>query len=101
MVGQSRQLDGQSIPRVLAKLEDMPGGGTPLCGHLQEIAGEVSSIASQLRDAGKRAAIIIMTDGEATDGDVSAVMKIFRTLPVFIVVRLCTGKGRFDLCVSE
>lgn len=40
----------------------------------------------------KKAAVIICTDGEATDGDVAAALKPLEDLPVWVVLRLCTDE---------
>jgi len=45
---------------------------------------------ADLRATGNKVAIIIMTDGEASDGDLAAAMKPLQQLPVWVVVRLCT-----------
>src|SRR5690349_539140 len=45
-----------------------PSGGTPLCRHINEVAAQVRALEPQLRAHGHKAAIIIATDGEASDG---------------------------------
>lgn len=69
-----------------------PAGGTPLCRHIREIAAQVSAMESQLRANGHKAAIIICTDGEASDGDVAAALRPLHALPVWVVIRLCTDE---------
>jgi hypothetical protein len=49
-------------------------------------------MAPQLRATGKRAVIILATDGEASDGDITAAMKPLEQLPVWVVIRLCTSE---------
>ena len=47
-------------------------------------------MAPQLRAAGKKASVIIYTDGEASDGDVTIALRPLIGLPVWVVIRLCT-----------
>ena len=46
----------------------------------------------QLRANGHKAAVIICTDGESSDGDVAAALKPLHNLPVWVVIRLCTDE---------
>ena len=69
-----------------------PSGGTPLCRHINEIAAQVRAMESQLRSNGHKAAIIICTDGESSDGDVAAALRPLHSLPVWVVIRLCTDE---------
>jgi hypothetical protein len=50
----------------------------------------IKAMAPSLRANGQRAAVIIATDGESTDGSVAEAMKPLQKLPVWIVVRLAT-----------
>ena len=50
-----------------------------------------------LRAAGQRIVIVIASDGAATDGDIAAAMKPLQTLPVWVVVRLCTDDDQVRL----
>jgi hypothetical protein len=70
-----------------------PAGGTPLCRHINEIAAQVRGMEPQLRANGHRAAIIICTDGESSDGDVAAALRPLHALPVWVVIRLCTDEA--------
>jgi hypothetical protein len=78
------------VPRMMGLLESSPGGGTPLCNQVNEVIKKVTEIAPQLRAAGKKAAVIICSDGEASDGNICEVLKQLHTLPVWVVIRLCT-----------
>ena len=71
-----------------------PSGGTPLCRHINEIAAQVRAMEPQLRANGHKAAIIICTDGESSDGDVSAALRPLHQLPVWVVLRLCTDEEK-------
>ncbi len=71
-----------------------PGGGTPLCRHINEIAAIIRQRAPALLAAGKKAVIVIATDGEASDGDVRDALRPLKDLPVWIVLRFCTDEDR-------
>lgn len=83
-----------------------PGGVTPLTQHISEIQEQVSSIADDLRQEGKRVAIIIATDGLPTDAqgyggknvmnEFVAALRSLEGLPVWLVIRLCTDED--DVC---
>jgi hypothetical protein len=70
------------------------GGGTPLCRHIREVTAEIREQAPALLREGKKAVLIIATDGEASDGDVREALKPLKELPVFIVLRFCTNEDR-------
>lgn len=71
-----------------------PIGKTPLCRHLGEIIEKIKMLAPTLRANGQKAAVIIATDGESSDGDLIEAMKPLQDLPVWVVVRLCTDNIR-------
>ena len=77
---------------LLRHLDESPSGGTPLCRHISEIAMQISALAPQLRANNQKAALIIATDGESSDGDVAQAMAPLGQLPVWVVIRLCTGE---------
>lgn len=74
-----------------------PEGGTPLCRHINEVARSIRTISVTLRAHRHRAVVILATDGESSDGDISEALKPLRDLPVWVVVRLCTDN---DLVVK-
>ena len=51
---------------------------------------KIRQVEPMLRQSGQKAAIVIMTDGESSDGDLAAAMAPLQQLPVWVVVRLCT-----------
>jgi hypothetical protein len=73
-----------------AVLDGSPGGGTPLCRHIRAVIDQITLMAPQLRANGHRAVVSISTDGESSDGDIAAAMKPLQSLPVWVVIRLCT-----------
>lgn len=72
--------------------EESPGGQTPLCQQIREVIEIIAGMADRLRDQGKRACVVIATDGESTDGDITEAMRPLQDLPVFVVLRLCTDE---------
>ena len=71
-----------------------PAGATPLCRHINEVAAQIRAMEPQLRANGHKAAVIICTDGQASDGDVTAALKPLHQLPVWVVLRLCTDEQK-------
>ena len=57
------------------------GGGTPLCRHVTEVIDQIKALENVLRANAQKAVVIIITDGEASDGDV---MQALRPLQVII-----------------
>ena len=77
---------------VMKIFEDSPRGGTPLCSKIKDVVNEITPHAKSLRDAGHMVAVIIITDGEASDGDLAVAMRPLAKLPVVVVIRLCTDE---------
>lgn len=75
-------------------LDQPPGGGTPLCRHIREVIGQITAMAPALRAQAQKAVVVIATDGESSDGDIAAAMRPLQTLPVWVVVRLCTDDDK-------
>lgn len=82
---------------LLDLLQGSPGGGTPLCRHIREVAEKILIITPELRSKGQKAVLVIFTDGKADDGRLTEAMRPLKTLPVTVVIRLCTDeKGIID-----
>eukprot|EP01035_Chromulina_nebulosa_P021816 gene21816-28234_t len=86
--------DRNAYTLLLDAFDRSPSGGTPLCRHISEIVQQIRSFESQLRANSQKACVIICTDGESSDGDIAEAMKPLCTLPVWVVVRLCTDEER-------
>jgi len=74
--------------------EDSPDGGTPLCFHIREIIAKIRPMEQELRAKGQKACVVIMTDGESSDGDIAQAMQPLKSLPVWVTIRLCTDDDR-------
>eukprot|EP01035_Chromulina_nebulosa_P021818 gene21818-28236_t len=86
--------DSIGYNKILDAFDRSPSGGTPLCRHISEIVQQIRAFESQLRANGQKACVIICTDGESSDGDIAEAMKPLCTLPVWVVVRLCTDEEK-------
>jgi len=85
--------DNQSYQQLCNVMDNSgPSGATPLCRHIREITAQIQAMEPQLRANGHKAALIICTDGEASDGDVAAALRPLHSLPVWVVLRLCTDE---------
>lgn len=92
--------DVQNAKSVMNKCS--PNGVTPLISHILEIQESIMAMAPELMDEGKRVAIILATDGLPTDAHGAhselvreqfvQALRLLEGLPVWLVVRLCTGK---------
>jgi hypothetical protein len=71
-----------------------PNGGTPLCRHINEVAQKIRMLAPSLLSSGKKAVVVIATDGEASDGDIRDALRPLKDLPVVIVLRFCTDDDK-------
>ena len=92
-VRNSRRAGSQSgVAALKASMNSEPRGKTPLCANLRAVHRELTSKAELLRVNGCKAIIVIATDGKPTDGDLGMVLKTFESLPVWVVVRLCTDE---------
>ena len=89
--GQDR---GKSLDAFLDILSESPGGQTPICAQIRDVIERISSIQHLLRQSGQKACVIIATDGESTDGDLASAMRPLESLPVWVVVRLCTDEEK-------
>ena len=84
-----------------------PGGATHLIPHILEIKNIIVEMAPKLRVEGKRVTIVLSTDGLPTNEygcNDSSILQQFKEslrslegLPVWVVVRLCTGKIKVSM----
>jgi hypothetical protein len=79
---------------ILAVLEDSPSGLTPLCRHIREITETITAYENVLRANRQKAMVIIITDGESSDGDLVNSLRPFKDLPVWLLLRFCTNEEK-------
>jgi hypothetical protein len=96
LIGGSDPNEASSVSALYNVMNNSPDGGTPLCRHIHEIVQKIRAIEPQLRATGQKAAVIIATDGESSDGDVTQAMRPFKDLPVMVIVRLCTDDEKVE-----
>ena len=82
---------GDGLKFLMEVMDDSPAGQTPLCEHIDDVVSAIQAIESDLRANGQKAIVVIATDGEASDGNVTAALKPLERLPVLLILRLCTN----------
>jgi len=82
----------EDLPALRAACESEPSGGTPLCAHAVAVATDIAARRAELAARGQRASVTIVSDGLPSDGDLAAALQPFASLPMWIVVRLCTNE---------
>lgn len=92
--GDHRHTISEQLDTIDAVLKTSPTGRTPLCERIRQVASEISAKAHELRAAGQRCVVTIASDGAATDGDVQQAMRPLLSLPVIVVIKLCTDDER-------
>jgi hypothetical protein len=90
MVGLGNHPEGLQFSNEV--LDEQPAGQTPLCRHVNDVVSAIKQMEPQLRAQGKKAAVIIATDGESTDGNITSALRPLRELPAWVVLRLCTNE---------
>ena len=91
-IGASAFDDATNIGRLTAIFNGSgPDGQTPLCRHVTEVCQQLQHLAPLLSAGGKKATVVIATDGEASDGDISIAMRPLHLLPCQVTIRLCTN----------
>ena len=92
---QTQEESANQIGILEAILGNSPGGGTPLCRTIdQVIKRDIRPAVEELRAAGQRISLVICSDGESSDGQVSSHLRVLHGLPVWVVVRLCTDEDK-------
>jgi len=74
--------------------QSSPDGGTPLCRHVNDVIQQVRALEPQLRANNQKAVVVIATDGESSDGDISAALRPIKDLPVQLIIRLYTNEEK-------
>jgi hypothetical protein len=89
-VGSTDAASAAELAAIQQLVGGSPTGRTPLCAAIDAIVAELRQHEAQLRQRGQKAVVVIASDGEASDGDVAAALRPLATMPVWVVVRLCT-----------
>jgi hypothetical protein len=89
-VGKVPDDGGRAVASVAAALAAEPAGPKCVCRALVEVAAQVRWIEDILRITDKQALVVLVTDGEATDGSVADALRPLEGLPVHVLVRLCS-----------
>ena len=90
-VGQARD-GGASLAAAEELLKIEPSGLTPICRQIAEVTERLTGMEIALRASGQLAVLLIITDGESTDGNVVEMLTPLEGLPLKVVVRLCTDE---------
>jgi hypothetical protein len=71
-------------------INSYPSGGTPLCRSIRQVYDKLIISPNNYDNV----CVIIMTDGESSDGSIESALKLFEHLPshisISVIVRLCT-----------
>ena len=94
MIGTGGSDEVNRFHTLMKAFENSPDGGTPLCRHIQEIISQIKPREQELRSKGQKACVVIMTDGQSSDGNIAKAMEPLKNLPVWVVVRLCTDDDK-------
>lgn len=71
------------------QLSSEPSGSNPICKQIRVVARRLKEIEVPLRESGKIALLIIISDGESTDGSIVDILRPLEGMPLQIIVRLC------------
>ena len=82
--------DSPYFDKIIMDKMTLTGGATPLCAKLQTIIDDLNKIKDELIAANKKVTLFIATDGEASDGKIECQLQQLYSMPVHIVLRLCT-----------
>ena len=81
---------GASLEAARTLLRSTPTGQTPICAKVRYVVSRLKGMKADLRKAAKVALVILLTDGESTDGDAAEAMKPLEALPCKVIIRVCT-----------
>ena len=88
--------DDSNISSVLSAVMDElitePTGVTPICKQIRAVGRRLKEMEGALRASGKIALLVIMSDGESTDGNIADVLRPLEGLPLQVIVRICTSE---------
>lgn len=91
--------DGTAYKTLMEYMDRSPGGSTPLCSHIKSVIEHIQEMETVLRANAQRAVVIIITDGEASDGDVMQALRPLQVRPKISLDSLTTiGSSRLACC---
>ena len=82
--------DVAEVTKGLAALEPQAGYTTPLAAATARVYLSILPKVPALKKNQQQACVVIATDGKPTDSGFQQALKQLQTLPVWVVVRLCT-----------
>ena len=77
------------LPALLDAAAAHPYDGDPICARVRSVAEAIGAREAELRASGQRVAVVIVTDGLPSDGNLAKELEHFGKLPATVVVRLC------------
>ena len=86
----TEEAKGDELAIIATQLAVEPHGQTPICAQLLEVIKQVKNMESELRKSQKVALLVIMTDGESSDGSIIETLKALEGFPVQVIVRIST-----------
>ena len=99
VIGKTDDITGKTALAVEMLLATPPSGQTPLCREIRNVCEQLRNnimnnqhppATASLGGGVKQSLVIIVTDGEASDGLLVAALRPFEILPVRVLVRMCT-----------
>jgi len=102
VIGENFSSIQQDVHRAQAMMRMcQPNGVTPLTSHILEIFDRISLVQEELKERGQVVVVVLATDGLPSDpygnstkevvDDFMKALRALQELPVWVVVRLCTG----------
>jgi hypothetical protein len=92
---------------LLKAFDDSPSGMTPLCLKVGQVVAEIQANQGWLRENGLQVAVIIVCDGQASDGNLAEAMKPLAyvfcytvVLPSFLVCNVSVSLSLTHLLLS-
>jgi len=94
VIGKTEDVTGKAALAVEMLLATPPSGQTPLCREIRNVSEQLrnnqSSRSTATSGGIKQSLVIIVTDGEASDGSLVAALRPLESLSVRVIVRMCT-----------
>ena len=93
VIGKTDDITGKSALAVEMLLATPPSGQTPLCREIRNVCEQLRNNHRSTATSGsgvKQSLLLIITDGEASDGSLVAALRPLESLPVRVLVRMCT-----------